>query len=441
MKVLMFGWEFPPFISGGLGSACLGITRGLISNDVDLTFVIPTRRDRDISNTIRIIGADEIPLFKNKVALDKAWTGLMKRLKFYGVETEQAISPYLTSDYKILSEEEREELNYFASREDIDDELEGTSNRPFAFTGGYGENLMEEVIKYGLVGKYISRVEDFDIIHAHDWLTYVAGVQAKQASGKPLVVHVHATEFDRSGENMNTSVYDIEKYGMEVADRIVAVSFYTKNIITKYYNISPDKIDVVHNAISKEKQIERLNIKKNFDEKIVLSLGRVTMQKGPEYFLEAANLVLKKLKNVRFVMAGSGDLLPHIITRMAALKIADKFHFTGNLRGIKVEEMYAMSDLYVMPSVSEPFGLTPFEALLYDVPIIISKQSGAAEVLKNAVTVDFWDVRKLADTIIAILEDENLARAIVERCQDEMKHIEWNNAGRKLKEIYETLLR
>jgi glycogen synthase len=235
-------------------------------------------------------------------------------------------------------------------------------------------------------------------------------------------------------------VYNIERFGMENADKIVAVSFYTKSIITSRYGIHPDKVEVVHNAVSKEKNFEKFGIKKNFDEKIVLFLGRITMQKGPDYFVEAAHLVYKKLKNVRFVMAGSGDLMPRMITRMAELRMTDRFHFTGFLQGVNVEKMFAMSDLYVMPSVSEPFGISPFEALVYDVPIIISRQSGVAEILKNAIKIDFWDVNKMAEMIIMLLENEDVARDVVESSKMDIQNIGWDTAGFRLKNVYNSML-
>ena len=438
MRVLMFGWEFPPFISGGLGTACYGVTKGLINNGVEVTFVIPTRRGRENSD-VRVLGADEVPLLRlEEIPFFRDSKLLKKRAKIIGLSSKESVSPYYTSkgsmrymkfDGSYTAKTRREATKVKTERGSI-----------LEFAGNYGGRLFEEVENYGAVAESLAFLENFDVIHAHDWITFPAGVRAKLISGKPLVVHIHATEFDRSGENMNPHVYNIEKYGMQNADKIIAVSYYTKNIITKRYGINPKKIEVIHNAINREKQIQRYNIKKKNGEKTVLSLGRVTMQKGPDYFLEAANLVLKKIKNVRFVMAGSGDMLPKMISRMAELKIADKFHFTGFLKGMEVEKIYAMSDLYVMPSVSEPFGLTAFEALLYDIPIIISKQSGVSEVLRNAVMVDFWDVKKLAGTMIALLENDKLARRVVEKCQEEIKNISWNNAGYKIKKLYEALV-
>jgi glycogen(starch) synthase len=424
MKVLMFGWEFPPFISGGLGMACYGITRGLINNDVNIKLVLPTKRGIYSENQIEIVAADEIQLsedYKKRMEAGASFTTAKQML-------DGSISPYYT---------QANTAEFFNKYQNLAAQQTGAiPGSIMAFSGNYGKDLMNEVFRYSIIGEYLGSLKDFDIIHCHDWVTILAGVAAKKASGRPLIIHIHATEYDRSGENMNNNVYNIEKYGMEQADKIVAVSYYTKNTIISHYGIDPHKIVVVHNAVEKQRQVERFGIEKNLPDKYVLFLGRVTMQKGPDYFIEAANLVLKKMKNVRFIMAGSGDMMPKLISRAASLKITDRFHFTGFLNRMEVEKIYAMSDLYVMPSVSEPFGITAFEALLYDVPIILSKQSGVTEVLKDAIKVDFWDVEKLASVIVNVLQDEKLAKDIVDKCNYELKNIHWNNAGHKLKNLY-----
>jgi glycosyltransferase involved in cell wall biosynthesis len=429
MKVLMFGWEFPPFISGGLGTACHGITNGLLHNDVELSFVMPTKRGKNLDTPLHIIAADEVAYIeKYQHAVKKS-----KKSKILESGSVYSITPYYTTEvYHEFWKRFLEVIEYNNLIENYHGVLQ--------FTGNYGHDLMDEVNRYGFVGEVLGLTEDFDIIHAHDWLTYIAGVAAKRSSGKPLVIHVHATEFDRSGENTNQQVYDIERYGMENADKIIAVSYYTKNIIINRYGINPDKVEVVHNAVNKHRNIEQLDIKSHLDEKIVLFLGRITMQKGPDYFIEAAHQVYKKIKNVRFVMAGSGDMLPRMILRMSTLRMLDRFHFTGFLQGLDVERMYALSDLYVMPSVSEPFGIAPFEALLYDVPIIISRQSGVAEVLKNAIKIDFWDVNKMADWMIKLLEDDKLAKHVVEASQQDLETVGWDSAGFKIKNIYQSVI-
>jgi glycosyltransferase involved in cell wall biosynthesis len=441
----MFGWEFPPFISGGLGTACYGITQGLVNNGVEVTFVLPSRRGQTMDNMpIRIVAADEI-------ARSQSFTRQYEETSEKTIEeTRSAVtrladtpfSPYYTGavEPQTITQTQTVKHTRQERRTGQRQEVRGLTQAGLLdFTGNYGRNLMREVAQYSVIGDYLGATEEFDVIHAHDWLTVSAGVAAKKASGKPLVVQVHATEFDRSGEHVNQAVYDLERYGMEQADKVIAVSHYTKNIIQRRYGIAADKIEVVHNAVDKERFVKSIGIQRPLKEKIVLFLGRVTMQKGPDYFIEAANLVLQRMKNVRFVMAGSGDMLPRMITRMASLKIADKFHFTGFLHGASVEKMYALCDLYVMPSVSEPFGISAFEALLYDVPVILSKHSGVAEVLKGAYLVDFWDVSKLAASIVQLLQNDTLAREVVARCQGDMQHIGWSHAGYRISNVYRAL--
>lgn len=439
MKVLMLGWELPPSISGGLGTACKGIADSLASCGIDLSFVLPTEKGHksDLDTRIRVIAADN---YLPAVKLVKKFNKKHPFSSGSRASSGQGLSPYYTSPalqgYSPLFPE------CGSSRAEIIKELEAYSltESILHFTGNYGKDLFTEVMRYSCVGSALGAAEDFDIIHAHDWMTFPAGICAKKVSGKPLVIHVHATEYDRSWAGANTEIVRIEKKGMDTADRIIAVSHYTKNMIINKYGINPDKIEVVHNAVSKDIQFSRYQIKKNIEEKIVLFLGRITSQKGPEYFIEAAVKVLNKLNNVRFVMSGNGDLFPGMINRMAELEIAENFHFTGFLKGAEVERIYAMSDLYVMPSVSEPFGISPFEALLYDVPVIISKQSGAAEILAHAVKVDFWDTDRLAGAIISLLEDEELRENTVRLCREDMKSISWNRAGMRIAEIYKNLL-
>ena len=295
---------------------------------------------------------------------------------------------------------------------------------------------MEEVARYALVAATIAQQQQFDVIHAHDWLTYAAGIAAKKVSGKPLVIHVHATEFDRSGENVNQTVYNLERQGMLEADRVITVSNLTRNIVITRYGINPDKVVTVHNAVDFQSYSE-MEVDRGVKDKIVTFLGRITYQKGPEYFIEAASKVLKKYPNVRFVMAGSGDMMNRSIRRVAKLKIATKFHFTGFLRGQDVQKMFAHSDVYVMPSVSEPFGISPLEAMRSGVPTIISKQSGVAEVLRHAIKVDFWDVDAMADAIYGLLAYPALPKFAVKYGMYEVNALKWENAAYKLKQIYE----
>jgi glycosyltransferase involved in cell wall biosynthesis len=295
---------------------------------------------------------------------------------------------------------------------------------------------MEEVHRYALVAGTIAFQNNFDVIHAHDWLTYPAGIAAKKISKKPLIIHVHATEFDRSGENVNQTVYDIERQGMEYADYIIAVSNLTRNIIIERYGISPEKVFTVHNAVEPSTRSDYYFEEKHVKEKIVTFLGRVTFQKGPDYFVEAAYKVLQKDSNVRFVMAGSGDMLNRMIRRVAQLRISNKFHFTGFLDAENVDRMFSMSDVYVMPSVSEPFGISPLEAMRSNVPVVISKQSGVSEVLKYALKIDFWDIDAMADAIYGLLHYDALSKMFVRYGKDEVDNMKWDNAAKSVKDLY-----
>lgn len=423
MRVLMFGWEFPPYISGGLGTACLGLTKGLAHHGADILFVLPRLDSKEEGRHLTLMGANRI---RARVGVKEI---LELRERISVLEVLSPLRPYLTEiQYRQILEKEN-----LLTTEAIMGELEND------FSGGYGSNLMAEIVRYSLVGAHLAMNEDFDVIHAHDWMTAPAGIEAKRVSGKPLVIHAHALEFDRSGEHINQQVYDIERAGFEAADRIIAVSHFTKDTIVNRYSIDPNKITVVHNAVSKERRVSYMRIEKPFKEKLVLFLGRITFQKGPDYFVEAAAKVLEKNPDIRFAMAGSGDMFPRMVERMAELRIADKFHFLGFVRGADVERVYAMSDLYVMPSVSEPFGITPLEAMVYDVPSIVSKQSGVAEVMEGAVKIDFWDVDRLAFEILDILGDDDRAAMLKLNGRRTLKKIQWEIAAEHVLAVYQQL--
>jgi len=426
MKVLMFGWEFPPHITGGLGTACYGLTRGLLKAGNDVIFVVPKMFGDEDNRYVRLVNASDIIVNIN----DKIFSEYWQKLTY--LEISSNIIPYLPPD-----EYEKLSTKFVFSGLDVRERI---LSEKFSFSGRYGENLMSEVARYALVAAVLASKYDFDIIHSHDWLTYPAGIAAKEVSGKPLVVHVHATEFDRSGENINGNVYEIERKGMIAADKIIAVSNFTKNIIINRYGISADKIVVVHNAVDHITNIERISYNKNFPEKVVSFLGRVTFQKGPDYFVEAANKVLMKDKNVRFVMAGSGDMLYRMVRRVAQLRISSNFHFTGFLQGEEVYRLFSVSDVYVMPSVSEPFGISPLEALRANVPVIISKQSGVSEVLRHAIKVDFWDIDAIADAIYGILHYPALSKMFIRYGKEEVDNLKWDNAALLIQKLYEELV-
>ena len=421
----MFGWEFPPHITGGLGTACQGIVTALAQQNIDISFVVPKIFGDEYQNQIKLVSASDIEINKNISELKEFW----KNIKY--MEVGSHLIPYVSEEeyYTIVSKSKSNKVDFFKT-------LPGTK---YNFTGKYGQDLYSEVTRYALIASVIASNNNYDVIHAHDWLTYPAGIAAKNVSSKPLVIHVHATEFDRSGENINQNVFDIEKKGMEAADRIITVSNLTRNTVIKKYGIKSSKVITVHNGVKFENNLSALKNEKNVPEKIVTFLGRITFQKGPEYFVEAANKVLSKYKNVRFVMAGSGDMQQQMIKRVAELRIGDKFHFTGFLKENDVSIMFAQSDVYVMPSVSEPFGISPLEALSANVPVIISKQSGVAEVLKHAIKVDFWNVDALADSIYGLLNYNALSNLFRKNGQHEIINLNWEKAALKIKQIYESV--
>lgn len=429
MRILMFGWEFPPHIAGGLGTACYGLTKGLAKHDVEVVFVMPRATGNEDQRFVKVVNASEVEALYG----DFGKEFVPGNMTFIHIDSNMV--PYISPEEfdrersKAVVEQGRETSYGDVWRE------------RYNFSGRYGANLMEEVARYAVVAAEVARQMEgqFDVIHAHDWLTYYAGIAAKEVSGKPLVVHMHATEFDRSGENVNQAVYNIERAGMEAADRVIAVSNLTRNIVITRYGIDPSKVVTVHNAVTFASD-DRDEVQRGVDDKIVTFLGRITYQKGPDYFVEAAAKVLKRLPNVRFVMAGSGDMMNHVIRRVAKLGIADRFHFTGFLKGDDVQKMFSMSDVYIMPSVSEPFGISPLEAMKSNVPVIISKQSGVAEVLDYAVKVDYWDVDAMADAIYALLQYPALGKMFARKGLEEVTGLKWDNAAEKVREVYESVI-
>lgn len=427
MRVLMFGWEFPPHISGGLGTASYGLTKGMATlDDLDVIFVVPKAWGDEDQSVVKLIGANKIPVAYKKVF----FKGFKK--PFEKIEVTSKIVPYTDPEdfWKVVNSEVSGYQMF----------IETNDKGRVDFSGRYDNNLMSEIEKYAVVASVIAMENDFDIIHAHDWLAYPAGIAAMEVSGKPLVIHVHATDFDRSGGNVNPDVYRIEKSGMDAASKIITVSNLTRDIVINKYNIDPAKVETVYNAVDPVAISENMMVKKGFDEKVVTFLGRITMQKGPEYFIEAANKVLKKMGNVRFVMAGSGDMMEKMMRRAAALKITDRFHFTGFLKGPDVFSMLYMSDVYIMPSVSEPFGISPLEAMQSSVPVIISKQSGVAEVLTHAVKIDYWDIDAMADAIYGILNYPALANMFIINGKEEVIMLKWDNSARHVRDIYYRVL-
>ncbi|MDR2147480.1 MAG: glycosyltransferase [Tannerella sp.] len=417
MKALMFGWEFPPHILGGLGTASYGLIKGMsIQKDLEITFVMPKPHGDEDQSFLKIIGSHNTPV----VWRDVSYEYVSERLsKFMDPQKYFDLRNHIYADFSYRK------VNDLGCIE---------------FSGRYPDNLLEEINNYSIVAGVIARTEQFDIIHAHDWLTYPAGIHAKNVSGKPLVIHVHATDYDRSRGNVNPDVYGIEKDGMDHADHIMTVSDLTRNTVIEKYHQHPSKVTTVHNAVDPlSPEILAITDKRGVNDKIVTFLGRITMQKGPEYYVEAAIKVLQRTNNVRFVMAGSGDMMNKMIRLAAERNISDRFHFTGFMKGKQVYEIFKSSDVYVMPSVSEPFGISPLEAMQCGVPSIISKQSGCAEILSYAVKVDFWDIDAMADAIYGLITYPALHKFLKEEGLTEVNNIKWEDAGLKVRKIYDSV--
>ncbi|HEX2465898.1 MAG TPA: glycosyltransferase family 4 protein [Thermoanaerobaculia bacterium] len=524
MKVLMLGWEFPPHISGGLGTACFGLVGGLRHHGVDVVFVVPHVFGDEDESAARLLGTNgweiEPPQAAPRAARGSQAGGTPRRAAQHAIGTDgdrrtraaagdgdpdgdrsdgdriddgeqeptlqvlgvdSALAPYLGPQQYSQRVRELEPLGPATGL--AADESASASNArrgaqsppastaelpasgdpgppiehadaeppapepagPISLgvqgkTGRYSRDLFAEVGRYTMVVADIARREGHQVVHAHDWMTFPAGVAASRASGKPLIIHVHSCEYDRSGEGANPRIVEIEQAGMDAADRVVCVSHYTASVVASRYRIDERKIRVVHNAVTQREQQLEWHQERAIDEPVVLFLGRVTFQKGPDYFLQAASLVVKEEPSVRFVLGGSGDMLPRMIETAAQLGLARHVFFTGFLRGDDVERMYAMADLYVMPSVSEPFGIAPLEAMALDVPVIVSRQSGVAEVLQHALKVDFWDVRDMAEKILAVLRRPALRKTLVESGREEVARMSWDLRGQHLRDLYGELV-
>ena len=419
MKVLMFGWEFPPHILGGLGTASYGITKGLAAQpDTHITFCLPKPWGDEDKSFMNIIGLSETPIVWRDVNYDYVKERLGNKM-----------DPQLYFD---LRNHIQADFNYR-----LTDDL-----GCIEFSGRYPENLQDEINNYSIVAGVIARQQEYDIIHAHDWLTYPAGIHAKNVSGKPLIIHVHATDFDRSRGHVNPTVYGIEKDGMDHADCIMCVSELTRQTVINHYHQDPNKCITMHNAVYPLSQeildmvAERRKEHGHRKEKVVTFLGRITMQKGPEYFVEAAALVLQRTRNIRFCMAGSGDMMNDMINMVAARGIADRFHFPGFMRGKQVYEAFADSDVYVMPSVSEPFGISPLEAMQCGVPSIISKQSGCAEILDKCIKTDYWDIYAMADAMYSLCTNDSLHEYLKIEGKNEVDQITWEKVGKRIYDVY-----
>jgi glycosyltransferase involved in cell wall biosynthesis len=451
MRVFMLGWEFPPHISGGLGTACHGLTKGLSEIGVDVSFVLPTAVPVGTSSHVRFRTPQNLSAGGRQVVETGQGSEPAGRhvtvhqlpavLQAYSQpEDFQQVLEQLTPDQRRMMGLPEPDENGHLTAEDFADASPGnpTASRQFLRGAGinYGGDLMGQVYKYARLAVELARNESFDVVHAHDWMTFPAGMAVAAACRKPLVVHIHSTEFDRSGDNVNQQVYEIERMGAQSADRSICVSHLTAGLLSKHYGVPKDRLEVVYNAVDMPNSNGVGLTPIRSDEKIVLFLGRVTMQKGPEYFLQAAKRVTEKLPNVRFVVAGSGDMITQCIELAARLKLGSHITFTGFLRGDDVQRVFEMADLYVMPSVSEPFGIAPLEALSHNVPVIISKQSGVSEVLTHALKVDFWDIDEMANKILAVLRHPPLQKTLSQHGSIELRKMSWRDSAVKLYTIY-----
>ena len=492
----MLGWEFPPFITGGLGTACFGLTKALDRLGVETTFILPKSTPVEDGSHVKVISPGDSarklmlqkreqqftpPRKSSPVAVStnaepspirdvesrETTISEIQTLKQIEAELHQILIPNDNGVYPSLEprmvnflRESSLEIQRIRTMVEMGHIAEGTEDTAMALfkalpeagppkeldekeaieerppsSADYSGDLIGQAEHYARFCSMISKSVDFDVIHAHDWLTYPAGLAVSRISGKPLVVHVHSTEFDRSGEHVNQVVYNIERRGMHGAAKVIAVSHLTKEIVTNRYGIAQDKVNVVWNGIDVEPaKGPAAHIQKN--DKIVLYFGRITHQKGPEYFIAAAKRVLEVDPNVKFVVAGSGDLAERMIGMAAELGIGHKVLFTGFLRGSDIDRIFSIADLYVMPSVSEPFGIAPLEAMSHDVPVLISRRSGVSEVLMHALKVDFWDIDDMANKVLAVLRHSPLSKALRDGGRFELRRITWDGAAEKCEQIY-----
>jgi glycogen synthase len=410
-KVLMFGWEFPPYNSGGLGVACLGLTKALVESGVDVHFVLPRKMDLRYD-------------YMKFLFADTSFTINQENYERY---------LYLLGAYNGFNAHSWEAKNLQEIQADLQ-------------TNGLGGDIYSEVMRYAWLSKNIIENEEFDSIHSHDWLTIEPGILAKRMTGKPLFFHVHATEVDRTGGHVNQMIYDIERKGIHLADKVIAVSNFTKKTIIEHYGVASEKVEVVHNGIeyylekneAKDNElINNLQQLKKLGRQIVLFTGRLTFQKGVDYLLQAAKRVVEHQPNTLFVIAGSGDMEQKLLELSAGLGLSDKVIFAGFVRGEKLKSLYACADLFVMPSVSEPFGLVALEAMVHETPVIVSKNSGVQEVLSHALKVNFWDVGEVSELILATLKNPALHQTLTDYGHEEVKYLSWDRAAESLRQFYE----
>ncbi len=439
INVLMLGWEFPPVVNGGLGIACLGLAKAL-SAIVNLSIIVPQASTEYLIEQMELIGLNQIDLQKLKTDLAAREVSVQTNFSDESIESISFI-PVDFYPYENVSSEQQAVINKSIKStvtENYIPKPSVTAEDLATFSGDlYGDDIWTKIQQYANVASKVASTKHFDVIHAHDWMTFAAGLQIKHESGKPLVLHIHSLETDRAGIGSRGGVFQLEQHAMNHADLIIPVSNYTASVIQHHYGINASKVAPVHNGVEK---VETFKTEKPFPEKLVLFLGRLTGQKGPSYFLEIAHKVLQNYPNVRFVVAGTGDKLKGLIETSAYKQIGSRIHFTGFLDREKVYELLSMADVYCMPSVSEPFGISALEAAQFGVPCVISNQSGVAEVLPSALTADFWDISLMARNIFSLLKDEKLTNEVVTNTLKDLDNISWEHAAEQIVTLYQSRL-
>lgn len=430
INVLMLTWEFPPFITGGLGMACYGLVRSLLELGVRVYLLMPSNslfyfdlkkpEDADLLPQVFIMKKDVLSVDK------RAFKAVEERLLYYGVYSTTGGYSRVQKKYpdkRIGMPDYGQELK--SGKGSWNDEV---IQRQSSF------DLFQKIDEYSVMTWKVAGTLYFDVIHAHDWLTFPAALYLRSVTGKPLVCHVHSTEFDRSLGMGNERVHRIEKSGLSISERVITVSEYTKATIVDRYGIDHSKVSVVYNAhwVTAKRRRKRI-----FREPVVLFLGRITQQKGPDFFLQVAKRVIAQVQDVRFIMAGTGDLEKELIQKSAYYRLHAKFLFTGFLKREEVYRILEASDIILLPSISEPFGIAPLEAMSYGVVAVISERSGAAEILENVFKVKFWDIDQMVETVIKLLEDPEKLEKIGEAGASEVEEITWKKAGVEIKKIYE----